>query len=142
LATIISVNGEIGGIYWGYNPYGKNENFWVFQNFKILKLGSLGYYNPYQRPYAGGYGYSGYVSNGYGYGRPYRPYRYLYQINKLSTIKKLNQIISIVFFQRIWYWNRYLNWLSDRLMFVFHLLLYTDWDKVKSLSNNWIMFYA
>jgi hypothetical protein len=27
LATIISVNGEIGGIYWGYNPYGKNENF-------------------------------------------------------------------------------------------------------------------
>jgi len=58
LATIISVNGQIGGIYWGYNPYG-----------------SLGYYNPYHRPYAGGYGYGGYVYNGYGYGRPYRPYR-------------------------------------------------------------------
>jgi hypothetical protein len=140
LATIMatSVNGQIGGVYWGYNPYGKNENFWVFHNFKILKLGSLGYYNPY----AGGYGYGGYIYNGFGYGRPYRPYRYLYQINIISTIKKLNQMISIVFFQRIWYWNWYLNWLPDRLMPVSRLLLYANWDKVKSLSNNWIIFYA
>jgi hypothetical protein len=50
----------------------------IFEFFRILKtwkLGSLGYYNPYQRPYTGGYGYGGYGYNGYGYGRPYRPYR-------------------------------------------------------------------